>query len=419
VVERLVTAPTSPASRVVASGGGLAAGLLRLRPALAVGAVYVAARLVTTVFLLIAAELSAPTSRFGADATIGTLSMGWDAQWYWVVGSAGYPDHLPVDAAGQVTQNAWAFMPVYPALTRALSVVFLGNYPLAAVVLAIVAGYLACLVFFHLLREKLDPRAALWAVALLAASPLGALFQMGYAESLFLLWLFLSLRCLIRRRFVWLYPLIVLLGYTRPGVLAFALLLGAYGVVRWLRRRHDPLPAAQVVHILTLGALAVAVGFSWQLIAGIATGRPDAYMQTELSWRRGWIGDGGFVPFDGFVQGAALWFRLWGLPEAAAYVALVVGVLAIAAVLVFEPHVRRLSVELRLWSASYLVYLLVVFFPQSSLFRLLLPLAPLYGAIALPRNGLWRGGMLLLGLIGQWWWIYQMLALGNTYTQIP
>jgi len=27
--------------------------------------------------------------------------------------------------------------------------------------------------------------------------------------------------------------------------------------------------------------------------------------------------------------------------------------------------------------------------------------------------------MLLLGLVGQWWWVYQMLALGNTYTQIP
>jgi hypothetical protein len=80
-------------------------------------------------FLLVAAELSGPTSRFGADATIGTLSMGWDAQWYWVVGSAGYPAHLPVDATGAVTQNAWAFMPVYPALTRALSVVFAETTP--------------------------------------------------------------------------------------------------------------------------------------------------------------------------------------------------------------------------------------------------------------------------------------------------
>ena len=391
----------------------------RLRPALAVAVVYVAARVVTTVFLAIAAELSGPTSRFGADANIGTLSMGWDAQWYWVVGTAGYPDQLPVDGAGHVMQNAWAFMPLYPALTRALSVVLGGNYPLAAVVLAIVAGYFACLVLFHLLRARIDAAAALWAVALLAASPLAALFQMGYAESLFLLWLFLALRCLQLRRFGWLYLLIPAMGYTRPGVLAFALLLGAYGVYRWVRRRTDPLAAVEVVHIVLLGLLAVAVGFSWQFIAGVVTGDPSAYMETELSWRRGWIGEGGFVPFDGFVQAAALWFRLWGLPEVLGYIALVVAVVAVAALLLFEPHVRRLGVEVRLWSGAYLLYLLLVFFPQSSIFRLLLPLAPLYGALALPPHRLWRAGMLVLGLVGQWWWIYQMLALGNTYTQIP
>ena len=41
---------------------------------------------------------------------------------------------------------------------------------------------------------------------------------------------------------------------------------------------------------------------------------------------------------------------------------------------------------MRLWSASYLVYLLLVFFPQSSIFRLLVPLSPLWGAFALPRS---------------------------------
>src|SRR5690606_13448237 len=127
----------------------------------------------------------------------------------------------------------------------------------------------------------------------------------------------------------------------------------------------------------------------------------------------------GFVPFAGFAQAAGMWFRLWGLPEAAGYVALGVIVLAAAALLLVEPHVRRTGVVIRLWSASYLVYLLAVFFPQSSTFRLLLPLSPLYGALAAPRSPWWRGGMLVLGLIAQWWWIYNMLALGNTYTQIP
>ncbi len=389
------------------------------RPAVQIALVYLAARAVTTTFLLIAAELSGPASRFGADATLGTLSMGWDGQWYWLVGTAGYPSTLPLDAAGNVTQNAWAFMPLYPALSRALSVV-VGSYPLAAVLVALVAGYTACLALFHLLWLRIDRVSAMWAVALFAAGPLGALFQMGYAESLFLTWLLFALWALLRRSFLWLYLLIPLMGYTRPGVLAFALLLGLYGIHRWLRRRDDPLPGREIVHIVALGALATLVGFSWQVIATIVTGDPSAYMDTELSWRQSWTGESesAFVPFSGFIHAAAIWFRLWGLPEVLGYVAL--GVLVIAAgLMLFQRHVRRLGPEIRLWTASYLIYLLAVFFPQSSLFRLLLPLAPLYGALALPRSTTWRVGMLVAGLALQAWWIYQMLALGNTYAQIP
>ena len=67
---------------------------------------------------------------------------------------------------------------------------------------------------------------------------------------------------------------------------------------------HDPLGGREVVHILGTGALAVIVGFSWQVIAGIVTGDPTAYLATELAWRRNWLpgGESGFVPFEGFVQ---------------------------------------------------------------------------------------------------------------------
>ncbi|SFI25169.1 MULTISPECIES: membrane protein [Microbacterium] len=389
------------------------------RPALRIAIVYLAARALTTLFLLLAAEISGPASRFGADATVGSLSMGWDAQWYWLVATGGYPSELPRDESGAVAENAWAFMPVYPALARILGLVT--GYPVAAVLISLVAGYLACLALHALLRGRLDSTAALWAVALFASGPLAALFQMGYAESLFLLWLLLALRALQRRRFGWLYLLIPLMGYTRPGVLAFALLLALYGIARWGRRRRDALGAREIVHIVALGLFSAAVGFSWQVIAGLVTGEPGAYLETELSWRRSWTGDpdAPFRPFDGFVQASALWFRLWGLPQWWGWISLAACVLAVAAALLFAPQVRVLGTEIRLWSAAYLVYLLAVFFPQSSLFRLLLPLAPLYGALAVPRSWAWRGGMLALGLLGQWWWIYNMLALGNTYYQIP
>jgi hypothetical protein len=398
----------------------LVAGRRRMPVALRIGIIYLAARVVTTAFLFIAAALSTTGSRFGEGANLGTLMIGWDAQWYWFAAVHGYPSELPLTATGDVAENQWAFMPVYAFLSKGLGVL-LGSWGVAAVLISVVAGYLACLVLYRIVRMRADEGAATWATLLFACAPLAALFQVGYAESLFLLWLFLAIWMVQRRRYVWLYALIPVMGFTRPGVLAFALFLGLYGIARWVARRRDPLSLREIVHIVALGALAVLVGFSWQVIAAVVTGDQGAYLATELAWRRNWLGggDGAFLPFDGFVQGAGFWFASWGLGAITGYVVLVASVLAIAAVLLFEPHVRRMGIEVRLWSASYLLYLLAVFFPQSSIFRLLVPLSPLWGAVAMPRSNLWRVVALVACLVGQWWWIYNMYALGNTYWQIP
>ncbi len=393
--------------------------LTRLPSAGAIAVIYAAARLTTTGFFLLAAQLSGPASRFGVQPSLGALAMGWDAQWYWTIAYSGYPTTLPTDAAGIVAENAWAFMPIYPWVSNALGSV-IGGYPIAAPVVSLIAGYLACLALAALLRSRLDPAATLWAVAFFAAGPLAAIFQTGYAESLFLLWLFLALLAVERRRWWWLYALVPLLAFTRPGVLAFSLFLALYGIWRFVRRRSDPLPPRQIAHIIASGLLAAALGLLWPVITGIATGDPQAYLHTELAWRRSWIGDhGGFVPFDGAVRAAALWFELWGLPAWLGPAALASVVVAAGMALIFPRPVRRLGVPIRLWSASYLLYLLAVFFPQSSTFRLLLPLAPLTGALAAPHSTLWRTSVLVAGLLAQGGWIVAMYAFGNTYWQVP
>ena len=48
-----------------------------------------------------------------------------------------------------------------------------------------------------------------------------------------------------------------------------------------------------------------------------------------------------------------------------------------------------------------------------------MPLTPLWGAVAVPRSRLYRLGVLAFCLLGQWVWIHQMYALGNTYWQVP
>ncbi|WP_314423222.1 hypothetical protein [uncultured Microbacterium sp.] len=387
---------------------------------LRIALIYLAARAVTTALMIGAAAQSTSLSRFGADPGLIDFVLGWDAQWYWLVAEDGYPSELPRTESGDVAENAWAFMPVFAYAAKFVGML-LGSWGAGAFVLSFVAGYFACLALHRLLRDRIGRSAATWSVVFFAFGPLAAMFQVGYAETLFLLPLFLALDLVIRHRYAWLYAVIPLMAFTRPGVLAFALFLGLHGVLRWSRRRQAALPVRDVVHIVALGALATACGFAWQAIAGAVTGDPGAYLATELAWRRNWIAGGveGFVPFEGWIQAAQFWFVQWGLPAAAGLVAVFVLVVGVGCVLLFAPGVRRLGPDLRLWSASYVLYLLAVFFPQSSTFRLLLPLSPLWGAVAVPRSRVWRGGVLIACVAAQWVWILHMYALGNMFWQVP
>ena len=64
-----------------------------------------------------------------------------------------------------------------------------------------------------------------------------------------------------------------------------------------------------------------------------------------------------------------------------------------------------LGVDLRFWIASYALYLLAVFFPQSSVFRLLVPLFPALGLLALPKSTTYRVLLVTLCVVGQWVWV--------------
>ncbi|SJN29973.1 Integral membrane protein [Microbacterium esteraromaticum] len=383
-----------------------------------IAVIYLLARLVTTSFFVLAASLSTPSSRFGMQPGLGDYVLGWDAQWYWWVAENGYPSTLPTIDTGAVAENAWAFMPVYAFVAKAAG---FSNWGAGALLISLVAGFLACLALHRLLRDRIGGTAAMWAVAFFACGPLAALFQVGYAEVLFVLLLLVALDLVARHRYGLLYLVVPVMGFTRPGILAFALFLGLHGIMRWRRRRDDPLPTRHIVHIVALGALTTVVGFSWQVIAAVVTGEPGAYLQTELAWRRNWIDDppADFLPFDGFVRGAQFWASQWGLADWLGVAALGVLVVGAALLLLRSPSVRKLGPDVRLWSASYLLYLLAVFFPQSSTLRLLMPLTPLWGALAVPRSRLYRWGLLLACLIGQWLWIYSMYGLAQTFWQVP
>ena len=82
--------------------------------------------------------------------------------------------------------------------------------------------------------------------------------------------------------------------------------------------------------------------------------------------------------------------------------------------------VAALGMELRLWCCCYLGYLLVFLHPQTSTFRMLLPLFPLaLGAALLPSRA-YRWTVALMFLLLQivwivWLWAWAPLPGGGDY----
>jgi hypothetical protein len=71
------------------------------------------------------------------------------------------------------------------------------------------------------------------------------------------------------------------------------------------------------------------------------------------------------------------------------------------------PSVRALGSSY-IWVIAYFVYLLAVFFPQSSTWRILLPAFPLLGALAIPiarSNRLIQALLVAAMLALQLWWV--------------
>ncbi|ERK73039.1 hypothetical protein [Leifsonia aquatica] len=368
-------------------------------------AIFVASRVFTTVVLLIFAANQGQNPWTGPKPDYFSFATIWDGLWYNIIAVSGYPASLPTDGV-HVTENAWAFMPVYPGVVDAVMFVTRLSWAPAAVLVSVVCAAGAALVLHRLLRRVgLSESTTLFAVVLFCVAPVSPLFQLAYAESLQLLLLAVALLLLVDRRYGWLFPVTLVMAFTRPSGLAFALALGLHVVYRWVRRRDDPFPVRERVLSVSLTVFSGLAGLAWPAIAGIATGSWTAYTDTELAWRAAYIGYQHLVPFAAWFQGAEWWTTVMlGLPGWIGIVVLVV-IVALYAVVLFSPAVRKLGPDLLFWVIAYSVYLFAVFFPQSSTFRLLMPLFPLLGALALPRSRVYRVTLVVLFLAMQVGWI--------------
>lgn len=376
-------------------------------------AIFALTRIPTTWLLLDAASRQQANSFTGAAPGYAEFATIWDGAWYERIALFGYPSQLPVDEAGHVGENAWAFMPVYPAVVRLLMLLTGLPYDVLAVGVAVACGAGAAVVLHRLLLDVLPGGTAAFAVLLFCVAPVSPLLQLGYAESMFALLLGVALLLVQRGMLLPAFPVVAALAITRPGALPLALALLLLWLLRHRRqRRHgEPFPTAERWR---LGALAVwsgCWGLVWLAAAAIGTGSLSAYTDTELAWRSAYIGRQELVPFTPWFQGAQ-----WWMDDLLGPVALVL-LLALVVVALLSPAVRRLGPLLVAWTVSYGLYLLAVWFPQSSTFRILLPAFPALGAVAAPRSPWLRVPLVGACLAGQWLWIeWCWLIVGADWT---
>ena len=362
--------------------------------------IFVVSRVVSTTILLTFAAKQPANAWTGAHPGYLDFAKMWDGHWYYIIALAGYPTELPVTADGHVGENAWAFMPAYPGVVRALMFATGLDFRVVAVFVSVAFALGTALMFYKLMRLVLPGGTALFAVVLYCFAPLSPILQVAYAESMQAFFLTLALYLLVKRDYWMLLPVVVVMSLTRPSGLAFALALGLHVIYRWVRRNREPFARREIVASVTVGLVSVLAGFAWLLIAAAVTGSITAYTDTELAWRSAYIGYQELVPLTPWFLAAGFW-----VPGVAGVVLLVALVLGFA-VFMFSRPVRRLGPDMRFWVASYVLYLLAVFFPQSSTFRLLLPVFPLWGALAQPRSWVYRLALVLLCIAGQFGWVY-------------
>jgi hypothetical protein len=380
-----------------------------------VAVVYLALRAVSAVLLVLASRNQVVMPDW-TGPTVEPIDMTvlWDGSWYRFIAEHGYPHDLPVDPGnGRVSQNAWAFYPLFPLLAKAgMSVTGLG-FPAVASTLSLLCGLGAALVMGQLLSERVGARVALATVAVWGAFPAAVSLQLAYTEAIAMVVLCGLLWALMRRNWVLTGALALLLGLTRPIAVPVAVVVALMLLVRWRRRAVDPVaPGEYAAGVFALVASAVGA-VAWPLIAWQQTGVRDAYTETMAAWRVGNVITP-FKPWLGMSQWAFRDFEGGAVYGPVALAALATTVV----VLTCGPWATRLGLELRAWCLAYPAYLAVVLDPFTSIFRYALPLFPL---VAVVLGGAWAERsarwlwtrvtvLVAVGVAGQALWIWKLLV---------
>jgi Gpi18-like mannosyltransferase len=199
----------------------------------------------------------------------------WDSQWYFEIVTQGYR----YNGDPTIQQNI-VFYPLYPMLARGLATIS-GLTPADALLLVSnVAGLLAIVLLFKLVREEFGDQLALATTALLSFFPASVLLSAGYTEPLALL-LIVSFFLVLKRKYYLSAALLAgLAASTRStGVVLLPVLLWEM----WANRDQAKFLLALVPCVL----LATSGIWLFMIYLWSAFGTPFAFSDGQVAFHQG------------------------------------------------------------------------------------------------------------------------------------
>lgn len=329
------------------------------------------------------------------------MLLGWDAGWLVDTALNGWPDEIPLGAAGDPVKSTLPWPPVVPLIGRVAATVAGESAAGPALVAAnVVGGACAAVLLCLLLLPFVGEGRALGTSIAWSALPATPVLLMGYSEGVFTAFAFAGLWAMTRDRYVLAGLLLLPAGLTKVTVLPFAVTLVLAAIVH--RRRSGP-AAMPWWRVLSAIALAGVAAVAWPAVVAVRVGAWDAFSASQSAWDRS------SIP----LHDAAHWLAsVVRDPPLNTWIGITVMVAYLAAA-VSVARDRTYPVAFRILAVASPVFLLVAG-PNLATARQLLPDPALAAALRSWVRGTWTfavvvGGLVMLG-IG---WILVFAAAGE------
>src|SRR5438094_4185394 len=198
----------------------------------------------------------------------------WDAGWYLRIARQGYAYN-----GDNLVQQPVVFYPLYPLLSKAVSIVLGISEAAALLVVANVSLVLATLLLFKLVKDEYGNEVASYATAALCFFPASLFFSAGYTESLTLLLIVTFYLLLKKERYLLAAIAAGLTLATRSTGIVLCLPL-----LFELWRKRGLNPGRLVLKAILSMVLATSGLWLYIIYLGVAFHSPFAFAMNERAW---------------------------------------------------------------------------------------------------------------------------------------